>query len=278
MTPPNFSLLISPEELAQSLHSDGLLIVDMRNADNFGEGAIPGAVNIPYSSIVRGAAPAMGLLPTEAAVSEVLSEVGFSSDRHVVAYDDEGGGRASRLLWTLSALGHRGLSLLNGGLGAWTANGHGLGAQAQAPQRSEYKAGYANNSVVAEKNYILSRLGAADLALLDTRSPGEYFGADIRAARGGHIPGAVNLNWTDTMQPTRHLSLLPKAALQSMMNERGVTPDKEVIVYCQTHHRSAHTFIVLKHLGYERVRGYPGAWSDWGNDLNTPIAQINPQA
>jgi thiosulfate/3-mercaptopyruvate sulfurtransferase len=125
--------------------------------------------------------------------------------------------------------------------------------------------------VVADKSYILSRLGQADLALLDTRSPGEYRGLDVRAARGGHIPGAVNMNWTTAMDQARQLRFKADGELRALLEGLGVTPDKEVIVYCQTHHRSAHTYMVLKHLGYPRIRGYPGAWSEWGNDAALPV-------
>jgi thiosulfate/3-mercaptopyruvate sulfurtransferase len=114
-------------------------------------------------------------------------------------------------------------------------------------------------------------LGQADFVPLDTRSPGEYAGIDIRAARGGHIPGAVNMNWTEAMDPGRQLRFKPDHTLRRMLESKGVTPDKEVVVYCQTHHRSAHTYIVLKHLGYPRLRGYPGAWSEWGNSAELPI-------
>ena len=73
------------------------------------------------------------------------------------------------------------------------------------------------------------------------------------------------------MDPQRQLRLQPDPVLRQLLDARGVTPDKEVIVYCQTHHRSAHTYWVLRHLGYGRVRGYPGAWSEWGNDPDMPI-------
>ena len=108
------------------------------------------------------------------------------------------------------------------------------------------------------------------MALLDARTPDEFSGVKVRAARGGHIPGAVNLHWTDTMDQGRNLRLLPDEGLRHMLAERGISPDQEVIVYCHTHHRSAHSYVMLKHLGY-RVKGYAGSWSEWGNDPDTPV-------
>ena len=92
-----------------------------------------------------------------------------------------------------------------------------------------------------------------------------------RAARGGHIPGAVNLNWVDAIDRERALRFKADDELRNMLERLGVTPDKEVVAYCHTHHRSSHTYAVLKHLGYRRLRGYPGSWSDWGNDPDTPV-------
>ena len=73
------------------------------------------------------------------------------------------------------------------------------------------------------------------------------------------------------MDPNRNLRLKPDDVLRNAFENLGATPDKQIVVYCQSHHRSAHTYNVLKHLGYENVQGYPGAWSDWGNDPNTPV-------
>ena len=91
------------------------------------------------------------------------------------------------------------------------------------------------------------------------------------AERGGHIPGAVNMEWTEAMDKQHDLRLKSARDLLHMLESQGISKDKTVIVYCQTHHRSAHTYIMLKSLGYENVKGYPGSWSDWGNEPNTPI-------
>lgn len=265
-------LLLEPDQLEPLLQNPELLLVDVRNPDSYGRGHIPGAARLDYSAIVAAQPPALGLLPDESQLSAVLSMLGLRPDRHVVAYDEEGGGYAGRLLWTLELLGHARGSLLNGGFIAWIAEDRPLERQPVTPGSSAYRARLDNPTALADKSYILERLGRPDLALLDTRSPLEYRGVDVRAARGGHIPGAVNFNWTDAMDIHRHLRFKPDATLREMLTSVGVTPDKEVIVYCQTHHRSAHTYMVLKHLGYPRVRGYPGAWSEWGNDPDLPVA------
>jgi thiosulfate/3-mercaptopyruvate sulfurtransferase len=264
-------LLIEPESLQTYLTDPTVLIVDLCDPASYAAGHIPGAAHLAYSELIWVKPPAMGLLPPADHLSEVLSRLGLTPGRHVIAYDEEGNGRSGRLLWTLAALGHEKASMLNGGVHAWDAAGGALEAQFHHPERSTYQAQLLNPAAVANRDYILSRLGQPDLALLDTRTAAEYAGVDVRAARGGHIPGAVNLNWTDAMDPQRQGRFQPDPVLHGMLEAHGITPDKEVIVYCQTHHRSAHTYWVLRYLGYPRVRGYPGAWSEWGNDPALPV-------
>lgn len=267
----NLPLLIEPESLQACLTDPAVLIVDLCDPASYAAGHIPGAVPLDYADLVRVEPPAMGLLPTAEHLSDVLSRLGLTSERQVVAYDNQGNGRAGRLLWTLATLGHQRASLLNGGLHAWEAAGGPLEAPVRPPARSAYQARFLNPAAVADRDYILTRLGQPDLALVDTRTPAEYAGLDVRAARSGHIPGAVNLNWTDAMDSQRQWRFQPDPILRGLLEARGVTPDQEVIVYCQTHHRSAHTYWVLRYLGYTKVRGYPGAWSEWGNDPDLPV-------
>lgn len=272
LSAPKLPLLIEPEQLQACLADPALLLVDLSQPARYRAGHIPGALYLDYGRLVDMKPPAMGLLPQEGHLSAVLAALGLTEERHVVAYDDEGNGCAGRLLWTLATLGHQRVSLLNGGIHAWEAAAGPLATQVSQPARSAYQARFAKlATAVADKHYILARLGQPDLALLDTRTSAEFHGLDQRADRGGHIPGAVNLNWTDAMDPRRQLRLQPDPVLRKLLERIGVRPDQEVIVYCQTHHRSAHTYWVLRYLGYPRVRGYPGAWSEWGNDPNLPV-------
>lgn len=270
-TAPNLPRLIEPEQLQPYLDDPTILIVDLCDPDRYAAGHIPGAISLDYANLVRVEPPALGLFPTEARLSEVCSQLGLTPERHVVAYDGDGNGRASRLLWTLEVLGHQQLSLLNGGIHAWNTATGPLETEVRHPAGSTYAAHIANPAALADKEYILKQLGNDDVVLLDARTPAEFSGADQRAARGGHIPGAVNLNWTDAMDIHRQSRYQPDPVLRKLLEARNVSPNKEVIVYCQTHHRSAHTYWVLRHLGYTRVRGYSGAWSEWGNDLSLPI-------
>lgn len=270
MNTAELPLLIEPDILEKSLGNEKILIVDLSKADTYARLHIPGAVHLDYPQIIAARRPVMGLLPDDAALERLFSAIGIDSDTHVVACDDEGGGRASRLLWTLAAAGHTRFSLLNGGLHAWANEGHPVDAAQVTPVPKHFRV-QRNPAPVADRDYIHQHLGGSAVCLLDVRTPDEFNGSKRFAERGGHIPGAVNMDWTLAMDTGRNLRFKTDAELQALLESLGVTPEREIIVYCQTHHRSAHTWMVLKHLGYANVKGYPGSWSDWGNDPSLPV-------
>lgn len=271
MTACDLPLIIEPKDLRARLGADrALLIVDLCKRERFVQGHVPGAVHLEYRQLVCGFPPAPGQIPEPEQLAEMLSATGCSPDSKVVAYDDEGGGKAARFLWTLDVIGHPCCALLNGGILAWAAENHTLAAEAATLTPSTYPVGVYRRGIV-DLDYIRSRLGDPHLALLDARTPDEYAGRQVRASRGGHIPGAKNLNWLDTLDPQRNYRFKDDGALVAMLEERGFTRDREIVTYCHTHHRSAHSYIMLRHLGYENVSGYPGSWSEWGNRSDTPV-------
>lgn len=271
MSAPILPLVVEPEELEAALGREGLLVVDLSKPELHAQLHVPGAVHLDYARIVAARKPVVGLLPEADALGTALATAGITPATHVVAYDDEGGGKACRLLWTLDVLGHRGFSLLNGGLHAWANERHraesGMTPPTPAPR---YPVTYRDEGR-ADADYIRTHLDDPGVRLLDARSPEEYQGFKRLAARAGHIPGAANLEWTRAMDPNRNLRLRAEAELRALLEPVGIDPSREVITYCQSHHRSAHTYIMLKSLGFERVRGYPGSWSDWGNRDDTPV-------
>ena len=265
-------LIIEPDALQAQLGQTNVLIADLCKPEVYARTHLPGAVHLDYMQVIAAFNPGMGLLPGETQLSELFSSIGMTPGTHVVAYDDEGGGRAARLLWTLEMIGHRSYALLNGGIHAWAAENRPLTAEAAAPPRSRYPVTI-QGEAGADKPYILEHLNDPGVVLLDCRSPAEYAGRKSFARRAGHIPGAVNFEWTNAIDPQRALRLRPAQEIGPALRGLGVSPEKEVITYCQTHHRSAHTYIVLKSLGYEKIKGYAGSWSEWGNDLETPVEQ-----
>ena len=200
------ALLVEPQWLSEHLHDPALRIVDLCKADHYTRHHIPGAVHLAYDRLVVKAPPAGGLLPDDTAFATLMGELGIGNAHRVIAYDEEGGGRAARLIWSLHAYGHRHASMLNGGATAWVAEGFPVATTTDSYPAMTFQ-GARDASVIADFDYVLQRLGQTHTALLDARSHGEYTGAKRNAEQGGHIPGARHLEWTALMDPSRNLRL-----------------------------------------------------------------------
>lgn len=265
-----FPLLIEAEDLHAQLGRQDILLVDMSALEQYRCGHLPGAVHLDFGDIVAERPPVAGLLPDEASFNRRMRALGLRQDVHVIAYDETGGLKACRLLWTLHCFGFDSVSLLNGGLEAWQAAGFALQSGEIRPTEGDIEL-HRTGAGVRNAEDILVRLGRKDVVLLDARSASEYVGHDVRSARGGHIPGAVHFEWSRAEDPYGHHRFRPANVLRDELAAIGVTPDKEVIAYCQTHRRSCVSWFTLRLLGFEKVYGYPGAWSDWGNRQDLPI-------
>jgi len=251
-----------------------ILLIDLSSQPVYSRKHIPGAIWFDFKALVYSRPPVVGLMPDIAKLAKSLGKNGLTAAHRVVAYDDENGLKASRLLWTLDAIGHPSSALLDGGHEAWEAAGlqrHNIRRDSAVKDRTpEYPAVY-HADVNADRVYIESHLKDPTIRLLDARSSAEFRGSDQRTARAGHIPGAINIEWSRCLNPDNGLYLRPAEQLISMFAGYGITPDKEVICYCQSHRRSAFMYVVLKHLGFPSVRGYPGSWSEWGNLYDAPV-------
>lgn len=265
---PDLPPILDAKTLAERLGDPGLRVVAVDPAGDFETGHIPGAARIGYEDITRDEPPVGGLMPDAKALSGVFSRAGIRPEDHVVVYDRTGGGGAGRLFFTLDAAGHEALSILDGGLQAWLDAGGDLETGPAEPEPSEYPVTL-DADRLADRDYIAARLDDPSIKLLDVRSAPEYAGELVRAARGGHIPGAANLEWTHFKDERERI--VPRDEALRLLAEQDIRPEDEVVVYCQTHRRSAHTYTVLRALGFERVRGYPGSWSEWGNRGDTPV-------
>lgn len=264
----NLPLVIEPAELASRLDAAELILVDLSGAARYTTGHIPGARWLDSKRTQLGQPPAPGLLPNKAQLENLFAELGHRPDATYVVYDDEGGGWAGRFIWLLDVIGHPHYHFLNGGLQAWVADGYGLSQEVPQPCNGTVSLTL-DDAPIATRDYLQARLGATDLAIWDARAPEEYRGEKVSAARGGHIPGAINFEWTAGMDPQRGLRI--RTDIADVLQTLGITPDKEVITHCQTHRRSGFTYVVAKALGYPRVKAYAGSWSEWGNLPDTPI-------
>tara|TARA_R110001583_G_scaffold2023_3_gene15021 strand:- start:438 stop:1283 length:846 start_codon:yes stop_codon:yes gene_type:complete len=266
----DWPLLIEASQLADSLHEPKLLILDTSSADNYAKHHVPGAVHIAPAALQCGIKPAVGKMPAPDQLQLLFSRVGLTPDKHVIVYDDEGGGWAGRLIWTLDVIGHRNYSYLNGGLQAWLSGGHPSEDVANLPPPSEIEITI-DSTPIAEIEDFINLLGNSQLGIWDARSPEEYRGEKVLAQRGGHIPGAVNLDWLELIDNGNDMRLKNLSALQARLDHIGLSADKTIITHCQTHHRSGLSYLLMKILGYPHIKGYHGSWGEWGNREDTPI-------
>ncbi|MFV2057573.1 MAG: sulfurtransferase [Thiohalomonadales bacterium] len=272
-----FPYIVEAADLAaavaqETFQQENGILIDLCKSSLYSQSHIPGAVYLDYTKIVATRPPVMGLLPDKQQLQALLGELGISPDTHVVTYDDEGGGKAARFLWTLAAIGHQKMSLLNGGIHAWANERFPLETEANLPQLSvsTYTIEFQDN-VIATKEYIMEQLDNPACIFMDARSDAEYSGKKKFAERAGHIPGAINVDWSLLIDQNNSLRLKDNETLRNILQSAGINEQHEVIVYCQTHHRSALSFVALTQLGFDKVKGYPGSWSDWGNSPSTPI-------
>ena len=263
-----FPGLITAHELSQRLQELGLRVVEVSSLPTNQPGYIPGSARIDPRALTSGIPPATGKLPLSEQLESVMGNIGYHADLTIVVSDIEGGGWAGRLAWTLDVIGHRKWLYLDGGLHAWIGAGLPLETAPTDYPPTQLQLTIDSKPIV-EAEELMERLDDPALVIWDCRSQGEHHGLRQTAARNGHIPGAVNLDWLDLMDRQNNLSLIQDA--NHLLAANGITPDKEVVTHCHTHHRSGLTYMAARLLGFEHIRAYHGSWSEWGNRDDTPI-------
>ncbi|MDF1782450.1 MAG: rhodanese-like domain-containing protein [Alcanivoracaceae bacterium] len=265
-----FPLLLAPQDLAARLGGKNVLIVDLGKSQVYEQAHVPGAVHLDFRRLLRGSQPAPGLLPDLDDLNQLFSELGLTPDTVVVAYDDEGGGWAGRLLWTLDAIGHRHYAYLDGGIHAWLAEGLPTEVDRNEPTPSDFEAAAFSETTNVTFDEMLARYQDPNVAIWDARSEEEFLGLRAYAQKSGHIPGAIHYEWTEPMDRGRHLRVRNLDEVRKELDKLGLNGDKEIITHCQTHHRSSFSWLVGKMLGLN-IRAYAGSWSEWGNHPDTPV-------
>jgi thiosulfate/3-mercaptopyruvate sulfurtransferase len=268
MTYANPHLLWSTGELKDRLSDPKLVLMDMRPPEAYATGHIPGARSFDIFGISLIDTRPEPLNAFLWIIEHLIQAKGVNNDSTVIAYDDIAGMRSARLFWFLEFFGHDDVHLLNGGFNAWQAAGLGVTHEATIPQTGNFKMKQRPDRL-ATADHVLPRLHNPSAVIVDTRSDDEYTGKLVRAKRGGAIPGAVHLEWTNNLNEKGYFKSADE--LKKMYADLGITPDKEVIPHCQGAYRSAHTYLALRLIGYPEVRNYLGSWGEWGNRDDLPI-------
>jgi len=256
-------IVVPASWLAANLES--VRVVDVRDAWEYdGIGHVPGAVNVPFDAFraEQHAAEAgdengggHGMLPGEDVFAGLMSDAGVGRADRVVAYDDHHGVFAARFLVTAELYGHPRdwLYLLDGDFSAWQRERE-TSTGTPSPEPTEYEVRPPEETPLVGADAVAAAVDDPDTVIVDTREDWEFEEA--------HIPGAVRLDWRELVDDGTR-GLRPRAEMERLLQDRGITRGKRVLLYCNTARRISHTYVVLRHLGYPDLAFYEGSLTEW---------------
>jgi thiosulfate/3-mercaptopyruvate sulfurtransferase len=262
------------DEAESESHELRLVEVDLNTAF-YEQGHIPGAVCIDWQQQLQHATRRD--IPSETALANLLGARGITEDSTLVLYGDNSNWFAAHLYWMLSYYGHEEMYLLDGGREHWLESGRPTTTAVPSYPTQSYRTRGPFEHVRAYRSAVKRAL-SKPTKLVDVRLPEEYDGTILAppgmtesARRGGHIPGAKNIVWSENLQSNGRFK--SPETLAKLYRNRGIDRDSDVIVYCRIGERSSLTWFVLSELlDYPSVRNYDGAWTEWGNLIGVPIA------
>jgi len=263
--------LVETDWVAAHAGDANVRIVDMRQS-GYAEGHVPGAVYLSPIAIRDAKAPPT-FLPTPAAFEQMMASLGIADATRVIVYDERGGIYAARLWWILSYFGHPNVSLMNGGWTKWSAEHRPSPADAPHPTASGARlVARPNPKWVATATDVVAAIDKPGIKIVDARTVKEIEGTDLRnIRRGGFVPSSIPVYWEDLLDPEQR-TFKPADQLRHIYESRGILPNDDVIAYCQVGMRASVDLFALHLIGYDKLRNYYGAWEEWGNRDDLPLA------
>jgi len=257
--------IITADEALKMIEEGEVVVVDAQQSGDFEDQHLDGAVNIARNDITT-FGPYPNMLADASKVESSLGENGISNQTKVLIYDNNNNMDAARLWWTMLVYGHdtAKMKVISGGLHALEEAGANFGSGEYEVEAVEYKAAEKNEELIAAKEEVLAEVNnpSENLEILDVRTAEEV--------SKGIIPGAIHINYVNNIKDNGEF--YPPSYIQRYYPDNGITPDEEVIMYCQTSIRAAQSFIALHNAGYRDLKLYDGAWIEWSSDSSTPKA------
>ena len=264
--------LIDTETLAQNLGREDLVVIDVRGAAAYSS-HIPGAVHSTWHEYSDPAAVAKGLLdPDISRIEQRLQSLGINDTSDIVVYSNpfDNWGDEGRMFWMLQYLGHPSVRILDGGWVKWVQEHRPYGHEPGQPKPGNFRASlHADIMVNKDELKKIVKRPHPETLIIDARSVEEYAGKEVDGLpRAGHIPSAINIPWNRFLH--HDATLKEPDTIRQMFAEHGIQEDNEVITYCLGGVRAAWVYFVLRLVGYEKVRSYPGSWWEWSRDFAAP--------
>ncbi|MBX3071591.1 MAG: sulfurtransferase [Thermomicrobiales bacterium] len=252
-----------PVWLGERLGDDDVSVIALTPTADFSAGHITGAVQIDWPALAVAETTESDLAVWQAAMEELLTSLGIKNGDTVVVYD---GGTfwAARMWWVLYVLGHDDVRILDGGLPAWSAAGGAVeqGAPVAEAATESYR-GELRMSAVATIDQVEAAVESGGPRFIDARSAGEF--------AGGHLPGAVNVPFTDNAMEGGVKFWKSPQDLALLYQPADITADQQIIPYCSSGVRSAVTYLTLRQMGYDNVALFTGSFDEWVSDPSRPV-------
>jgi thiosulfate/3-mercaptopyruvate sulfurtransferase len=253
-------------------HKDQYIIVDTRPSEQFVKGHIPGAFRMNFYDFILESTDPKGIEKLNEFLEDALALLTQYNDKTIVFYEEQTGMRAARALWFLNFAGGNNGSVLHGGIQAWVAEGGKLQSGNLPTVSGKERYPVCNNtSILATYADVVENIKNERTVIIDSRSLNEYMGLNVDKCCmvKGRIPNAVNLNWERLVNKSG--KFLEKEEILKKAHGLGITPEKQVIVYCHRGARSANIALALQSAGFKNVQNYIGSWHEWTRKEGAPI-------
>lgn len=264
------NIFISTKWLDKNINDPNIRIVDTDISEKYQNSHIPGSVNV-VDNYYKTSADDRTHIQDPEKFSETMGNLGINNNSLVIAYDRSAGLYSLRLLWALNYYGHSNAKILDGGYQKWFYEGKKTTKILPKFPFSKFNI-HMNKDLIAKKDEVINALDDSQIQILDVRSDDEWNGINKRGGpRGGHIPGAIHIEWTNFHTKGEIPALKTANEIRDILSKTSFSKNKKTITYCQGGIRAAHTFWILKLIGLDHVKNYDGSWREWGNDFSCPI-------
>jgi thiosulfate/3-mercaptopyruvate sulfurtransferase len=256
-------MIISTDTLNSILDDPNLILADTRSFKEYSEAHIPGAVHLDLFAFHWIDTTKQGIEGFNKQAKSLLSFLGVTSEKKIIFYDSVSGMLAARGVWMLMYFSHQNVMMLDGGIQKWQKENLAIETKPNGFKPSNFS-GQTIPEFISGFEHIKDNL--ENLTIIDARSIGEYDGSIVRAAQSGHIPNAVNIDWSQNLKEDGTFK-----SDDELSKIYDYPKNTEIVTYCQGAYRAANSFLVLKKLGFSNVKVYLGSWGEWGNKLDLPV-------